>query len=364
MVLAAAAGMVLAGVGAVTAVTQVPTLTTVRLPGLPVPPPAPPPPGSLPPAPPGSLPPALPPAPDAPPEIVLESYLQALANGDSERALSLCRTVPGSSEINDRLLDASVAAAPLTSIQVSRVAVNGRNRLLVPATFRLGGRQVRESYALVQLRGSWQVDDGWIEVDLGEPPAADGVVTVNGLRVPAGRVALFPGRYTVESAHWAYRYTSGNVIEFANGARADEYQPRLAATKRGADAYRRAVRQELTKRVAQRRLVLNGNCPFRWATGGKDPRRITSVRWRISGGSPFKATRVNTLPMTVYGSLDKTLGLISADSVRVTTDIRCSGPYYLGQPSRLVWTADWPLTPCVRIEDQLVYGWSTRLCGS
>ncbi len=145
------------------------------------------------------------------PQQAAQAFLDAVAAGRADDALALVRLGPyyGSEDgpdlrlVTDEVLARAVRDAPITEITTDQRSVDPRYSAVVSVTYRIGGRPVADTYAMVYVGGRWLVDE-----ELPMLPAftnhPEGVVTtVNGVVVPSdpddGRVRtdmpVLPGLY-------------------------------------------------------------------------------------------------------------------------------------------------------------------------
>jgi hypothetical protein len=92
------------------------------------------------------------------------------------------------------VLQASVAAAPITDIKVPEV--NDEYAYSVQASYKIGGKPVNAEYTVDDSSGNYQIQRGYLEMTL---TSNDLPITLNGVPVEADTIYLFPGSYEIAS---------------------------------------------------------------------------------------------------------------------------------------------------------------------
>lgn len=125
------------------------------------------------------------------PEGMVEEYLTALSEGDSETALKYVDAPFGSDDLlTDDVLAASIAMSPISDIEVGEAS--GSYSFDVPVTFTLNGESVRREFTVTDYDGM-VISDGLLR--LYSTVDFDGVdVRLNGAEIPTNAV-VFPGMY-------------------------------------------------------------------------------------------------------------------------------------------------------------------------
>ncbi len=190
-------------------------------------------------------------------EGAVKGYLEAVAEGDAASALKHLAEEPDSTRLlTDDVLAASNKTAALTDIKVKVVTSTG-DAVKVKASYRLGGKDVDQTFTVTERDDDWAVVDGTATVDLSV--STKGLpLAVNGQTVPdASAVVLFPGSYTltVEGDPGVY-ITLGNAT-FQVTSADDVKVPTISAalTDDGAAAFRQAVRASVEACVASPNLA-------------------------------------------------------------------------------------------------------------
>ena len=134
------------------------------------------------------------------PSDAVKSYLEALAAGDAETALSFGETTPtDASLLTGAVLAQSNKLAPITDINVPDV--NDEYAYKVDASYRLGKQEVNESFTVDKAGDRWKLTDTYTELDLSTRQEKTVPMIINGVNAKAGTVRLFPG---------AYQFTTGS----------------------------------------------------------------------------------------------------------------------------------------------------------
>lgn len=169
----------------------------------------------------------------------VQGYLNALAAGDATKALTYLSQQPSDTSLmtND-VLKASLKSAPLTGITVPKVT--DKYAYEVDASYKLGDRPVNAKFDIDDSSGHYLIDQGYAELDLGD--VSNGLpLTINGTKVSADKVYLFPGSYHVATTA---RYISlGSSADFLV-QQPDDYpdvEPKPELTSQGQKVFKQKV---------------------------------------------------------------------------------------------------------------------------
>ncbi len=246
----------------------------------------------------------------------VKGYLEALAAGDAEKALSFAEDQPSTNALlTNAFLKASVEKAPITAIEVDE-GIGSDDNTSVSATYRIGTKSISHNYTAKKIGDQWKLDQ---VVATGSRPNSWGSqpVTINGTLLEGDVITLFPGRYTVGLKH--------NYVGFANGTlsidspsttiRPTNMTPTLNAT--GRQTIITQSRQLLTKCLSLKEMAPNG-CGFavrmpagvnpvtstiRWArTTAQDPFSSATPRLDPSDAGVATMTLAITVKVTVTGT--------------------------------------------------------------
>jgi hypothetical protein len=222
----------------------------------------------------------------------VQGYLEALARGDAEAALSFAEPPSDKTFLTDEILKKQLEKYPITNIKVlSDVpGSNGNAEVNVVASF--GDAKSDETIVLSKpAEGQgWKLDQGAVEVNLGKdssiqnPKLAD-VVTLFGKPAPkSGKAYLFPGWVDFGSSNpnidvhrFLNKTDPPSLRELAWGTASDQ-RPEFEVS----DAGRKAIRAQLKAIVdecVKSNKVEPPNCPQR-AVGD----------WFIDGTAQWTAT--------------------------------------------------------------------------
>ena len=207
-------------------------------------------------------------------------YLNALADGDAEEALSYLAEVPEDTRfLSDAVLDASASRAPLSAVDVPEVI--GEQAVAVSASYRLGRKAVSATYHLVRQDESWAIEHALTTLQV---PAIKGLalpVLINGQRVRGGSVTVFPGSYvaTLATPYLALQQRDPVVVT-GPGKAIGSFQLRTKPTERG----RRAVLEAGMASLAA--CVVSGDsepkgCPIGIRWDSAQARNADSVTWQL-----------------------------------------------------------------------------------
>lgn len=221
------------------------------------------------------------PGADRRPSTGAVQFLQAVADGDADRALALQHQAPEDRTLlTDDVLDRSRRLTP-----ISRIEVIVDNPERVEISYLLGQEEVHAQFDPVrQPDGSYRIERGTTTVQVNRPDQLE--VFVNGVRLTADTVEAFPGTYQLATGLENIEY-----VEPLFTVSGPETEPQLAPSPRlstqGAAAFMTAVRDRLAA-CMQSREVNPPDCPqsLNIAEGTLvDP---ASVRWALEE-DPFVA---------------------------------------------------------------------------
>ena len=127
------------------------------------------------------------------PDAAVESYLQALADGDAAKALGLMKAPASELLLTDDILKKQQEIAPITDVKI--IDTNDSSSMAtVQATYMFGDRKADETFMLSMTGGDWRLDDGAVAVDISY--FKDGIpgLTVFGVPVDQeSKIYVFPG---------------------------------------------------------------------------------------------------------------------------------------------------------------------------
>ena len=98
--------------------------------------------------------------------------------------------------LTDKALSAALKDAPLTAIEVPQV--DGENEAAVEASYKLGKRSVTETFDVVKQEDAWKLRRVAAEVELGLVRSGAVPLLINGTKVSADLISLFPGSYEIQ----------------------------------------------------------------------------------------------------------------------------------------------------------------------
>ena len=169
----------------------------------------------------------------------VQGYLNALAAGDATKALSYLSQQPSdTSMMTDAVVKASLKSVPLTGITVPKVT--DKYAYEVSASYKLGDRPVNAKFEIDNSSGHFLIDQGYAELDLSD--VANGLpLTLNGTKVSADKVYLFPGSYQLATT--AKYISLGSSADFLV-QQPDDYpdvEPKAELTAEGQKIFKQKV---------------------------------------------------------------------------------------------------------------------------
>lgn len=219
----------------------------------------------------------------------VESYLEALRQGEGERALGLLNaTVP---EANAALLDGPAlqrAAEGLEDVEIGAPQSSGENRVQVDVTYMIDGAEHTSPFELQKTGTEWLFFDRWEFVPATLPTLEVSVInqneaTLNGTRVlmPEGRntfAVLYPAEV---EAHYTSEYFAAPAQTAAVTGR-QQSPPTLNLATEATPALTEAVNAQLKTFLdtcAEQAVFQPANCPFGYQT----ERRVAApITWSVT----------------------------------------------------------------------------------
>lgn len=173
------------------------------------------------------------------PDSAVEAYLDALAEGDAETALSLIEEPSDTTHMTDEVLAASIEAAPISGIEVTPVDA-GENDYAkeVTADYTVGEEDVTERFQVYNEEGVWAIQGS---TSLGLPDAGDLPVTVNGVEATADDAYVFVGpAYTLAIDHENFTLEGGEQMLPESGYYSAA-ETTVSLSENGLERWRKAV---------------------------------------------------------------------------------------------------------------------------
>lgn len=196
--------------------------------------------------------------PTAAAEASAEDFFAALVDGDSARAKELSGDLQASDALlTDEMLAASAKRAPISDVSANAVGevTEGDYTADVEVTYTLGSETVSETYSSIRDTQT----DTW-KLALGAPrvsslqdryPGLD--LRLNGIDVPDGDFALFPGSYALTTTTKYLTMTEGE-FDVTEQYSVDIGSPLAEVSPMGEKAFRSAVSKAVDACVASRNL--------------------------------------------------------------------------------------------------------------
>ena len=232
------------------------------------------------------------PAAGARPSDAVLGYLTALASGDAQEALAYGQSRPiERSLLTDKALSTALKDTPLTAIEVPQV--DGQNEAAVEASYKLGKRSVTETFDVVKQEDTWKLRRVAAEVELGLVRSGAVPLLINGTKVSADLINLFPGSYEISTGfkHSDYGNASTILVTSPSGF-PDTSRLGVRINAKGKAAAIAATKKSYTKCLKSDDPA-PAECPNRW-TSDETKWRKGSVDWDQQGSDPFKSAKVTT----------------------------------------------------------------------
>lgn len=248
------------------------------------------------------------------PSDAVQGYLQALANGDAQAALSFASTQPADTTfLTNEVLAVSNKLAPIAAINVP--VVDDEYAYTIDASYTRGGKKVNTSFSVQKDGDSWKLREAAYDLDLGSRLNKTLPMIINGVRVESGDISLFPGSYEFTTGTKNISYGKNDVIAIDSPSEyprdLTKVQPTL--TSAGEKAFTKALEASIKSCMKSKKLK-NPGCPnhvtkvtgsvtpkegtFKWSW---DKDSLDNLRIRLDYENPAKATASPYLGMKAVG---------------------------------------------------------------
>jgi len=226
------------------------------------------------------------------PSDAVLGYLTALASGDAQEALAYGQSRPTErSLLTDKALSTALKETPLTAIDVSQV--DGQNEAAVEASYKLGKRSVTETFDVVKQEDTWKLRRVAAEVEVGLVRSEAVPLLINGTKVSADLINLFPGSYEISTGFTYSDYGNASTILVTSPSGfPDTSRLGVRINAKGKAAAIAATKKSYTKCLKSDDPA-PAECPNRW-TSNETKWRKGSVDWDQQGSDPFKNAKVTT----------------------------------------------------------------------
>lgn len=201
-------------------------------------------------------------------------FLEAVADGDAEKALSLQNQAPvDRTLLTDETLDRSRQLTPISDIRIVQNTPE-----LVEVSYRLGPEEVHARFVPVRRpNGSYKIDRGTATVQVSRPEHVP--VFINGVRLTADEVEAFPGTYELTTGEQYIGYAEP-LLTVSGPETHPQVAPNPRLTPRGADAFLAATHTRLTA-CMQSHEVNPPGCPQSLTIAEGTVVDPASVRWAL-----------------------------------------------------------------------------------
>ncbi len=231
----------------------------------------------------------------------MQAYLEALARGDAEAALSYSDDQPGSREfLTDEILKKQIDHMPITGIKIlgddsSSAGSFGVSRVHVSAMF--GTTVSDDTVTMKKSGGRWKLDHAAIKIDLSRSgrDAALKTVTLFGKGVGESAAYVFPGWLDVGSSNPHLKVSSQPMLLNGFGyASFSLLNVDIGLSDKGEQALRDSIKDAVAKCTQSHALAPEG-CPQ--GVSRYDAAENT-VDWGMPDLEPVKIQMFNRFDMT------------------------------------------------------------------
>ncbi|BAK33834.1 hypothetical protein MLP_08200 [Microlunatus phosphovorus NM-1] len=195
------------------------------------------------------------------PSDAVQNYLQALAGGDAQTALSYAATQPADTTfLTNEVLAASNKLAPIADITVP--VVDDEYAYTIDASYTRGGKKVNTSFSVQKDGDSWKLREAAYDLDLSSRLNKTLPMIINGVTVESDSIALFPGSYEFTTSTKNISYGKNNVVaidspsEYPRGL--TKLEPTVTST--GEKAFTKALEASIKACMKSKKLK-NPGCP-------------------------------------------------------------------------------------------------------
>jgi hypothetical protein len=217
-------------------------------------------------------------------DLAVKGYLEALAAGDIEKAISYGPVGGGSRALLvPDALKASLAAAPITNINVTAADATAS---AIHASYQLGTQAVVSDFKVEKLDdGNWQLAASTTTVRLGAKRTDNVPLIINGQTIgPVVELELVPGTYTMTTGltYLAYQSTTKITVNDLSYTKPISELP-VDVTAEGKDALIQAAQASLAACIDYQQLS-PPNCPMIEPT--KNPVVPSSIKRELVVADP------------------------------------------------------------------------------
>ena len=231
-----------------------------------------------------------PPAQATTPADAVAGFLQAVADGDLNRALSYSADPPPDSPLlTAEVFTQAQQAAPLTDITVP--PASGPTPLTtVSALYRVGGDPVAQSFGVRQVGDFWKLDKVTAELDLSPLRSGGLPLSVNGAPIETDVVAALPGAYSFSTGLEFVTFANRGVLTVTGPSTRLSSEVGPTVTEAGKEAAVGAAKKSFES-CLKVKAINPKNCPFSLQDRGLEIRKDTIV-WTVEGDDPFAKAKV------------------------------------------------------------------------
>ncbi len=218
------------------------------------------------------------------PSDAVKAYLDALAAGQAEAALSLGVDQPADKTfLTDAVLADSNKRAPITAINVPEVT--DEYTYSVDASYKMGDESVSDKYNVKKVGDSWKVQDTFAELNLTYARAKTLPMLVNTVAVKTDKIRVFPGSYSFTSGNTYVSYGDDSTLLLKSPSEypsMSDIKPTLSAA--GENAFVGSIKTQVTACVKQKKLAPAG-CPFGIKAASYQKFDENTVSWKLDDGA-------------------------------------------------------------------------------
>ena len=239
------------------------------------------------------------------PGQTVQQYLEALAAGDAEKALSFGASQPASTEfLTNEILAKQIAEMPITNIRI--LGENGGGELIRTSWVNVAvnfGDVVDDVQLMLRKDNDdvWKLENAAVKLDSslsGLTNEALDTVTVFGKNLDKGAVYVFPGYLEIGSSNEYLEVTSEPVLLRGLSLGGSYLSPEVALNDAGSDAIEQAVADAFANCQASNKLDPPG-CPTKIGAADSYDAVDGTVNWGQADLSGLTTGELREYDMTV-----------------------------------------------------------------
>ncbi|MFX4272178.1 hypothetical protein ACQBAR_14855 [Propionibacteriaceae bacterium Y1685] len=219
----------------------------------------------------------------------VRGYLEALAAGDAETALSFAEvSPPDATMLTNEVLAASNKQGEITGINVPEVA--DENAYSVAANYKIGTRTINKEFSVSKVGEDWKLSEivGELTVQLNDTLPT----LVNGVEAQSETLYVFPGTYVFDTGNKYVGFGSKNKVNVDAPGSYESGPYDMELNKTGQDAALKAAKDSLAWCLKQKSMSPKG-CGFQVNARSNQKVDTKTITWTPTEKDPWKGANVS-----------------------------------------------------------------------